>query len=82
MKKKIVIKKRKPVGSLPDFIKVDTFKKHHSKGDEVWLRDFIKLKGCSRQAVYEAVTTGKITGLQKYNTLFIIWDDDSKKWFT
>jgi hypothetical protein len=61
-------------------LKPNTFTKNPKRGSEIWVRDFLKLKGCSRQAVYDAVHLGKLNAVQKYNSIFILWDKVSKNW--
>jgi hypothetical protein len=81
--------KRKPLTKLEEtknigkqvILIADTFTLKPKDKSEIWVRDFMKLKKCSRQGTYDAVKRGELNAVKKYNSLFIIWDDDAKKWF-
>ena len=82
--------KRKPLAKLTVtkkagkklmLLTADTFTLKPKDGSEIWVRDFMRLKKCSRQGAYDAVKLGKLNAVRKYGSLFIIWDDDAKKWF-
>jgi len=81
--------KRKPLTKLeatknigkPVILIADTFTLKPKDMSEIWVRDFMKLKKCSRQGAYDAVKRGELNAVKKYNSLFIIWDEDAKKWF-
>ena len=68
-------------GTKQMLLVADTFTPRPKDGAEVWIRDFIKLKSCSRQGVYEMVKQGSLNAIRKYGTMFIIWDAEAKNWF-
>lgn len=45
-----------------------------------YIREFAKLQGVSRQSVYDAVKSNKLTAQKLGNSLFIIEDEKAKSW--
>lgn len=46
----------------------------------IWIIDFAKMKGTSRQTIYTAIAKDKLNAVKRYGTTFIYKNEKSESW--